>query len=784
LLRPQLPQSAAQQNNQKMKLKLFAAAIAAGLWCICLQAQNTIEGNVTDLEGEPLMGATIQVVGSTNGTITNEKGMYQLRNLREGRYELKFSFLGYTSVVREVQLNRSVKMDVALKRMAYVSEEYTVSAYRASREEPVSQVTRGLKEIENEFQGQDAGFLLEKLSPSVVTFSESGTNFSNYSGFRLRGMDQTRVNMTLNGVPLNDMIDQGVFFSNFTDFGNSIQSVQVQRGVGISTNGTSSYAGSINFESLNVYDSVPSAEIQLSAGSFNTLRASAELQTGRMDNNMAFYARYAGLKSDGYRDNTGTDSRSFFLSGAYFAKKHIIKFTGFIGRSQNGLAYLPVAISDIEENPRTNYVSANDKDDFGQWMSQVQHSYQINERMNLVNTIYYNGAGGDFPAGFISEDGEFTQINYPLFNDHFGAISNLNMATGDRKTDLNFGIHAYTFKRENLEQIIPNFNNPYYEDESRKNEVSVFAKARRELGKFSIFGDVQVRLVSLELSPDEEFLGQQANIPIREWTFINPKLGVSYSYSEKFDLYASLGRTGREPTRFDILGSTQINSDNLDVVEDLNSVQEEYVNDLEVGGNYRSQLFSIQANFFYMQFENEIAPIGEFIPESFVQVYKNQESSYRTGIELDYSWSVLPSLRLFGHATYMQSKISEYSPEGSDAIFNDISPILSPEWNVLTSLEYKIVEDLSVRISARYLSESFLELTNDPSLTVPQSFVTDVGLRYVLFDRHELRVDINNITDELYYTNGAPVFGANDEVQPGYFVQPPRSIFATLVMRF
>jgi len=766
--------------------KVYAVFAAILLLVGSTNGQNSIKGKVIGEGDQPLIGAAVVLQGTSLGVVTDESGEFELTKLSDGKYTVVFSFLGYQSKTRIVELSGAdIEINIELQVNTFVSEAFTVTAVRASKDEPVSQVTRGLKSIENRFQGQDASFLLEKLSPSIVTYSESGTNFSNYSGFRLRGMDQTRINMTLNGVPLNDMIDQGVFFSNFTDFGNSIQSVQIQRGAGTSSNGVSSYAGSINFESINVYDTVPSIEVQLTAGSFNTYRASAELKTGKMENNFAFYARYAGMISDGYRDNTSTDSRSFFLSGAYFGKKHTFKFTGFLGRSKNGLAYSPVSIRDIEANPRTNYISPNDIDDFGQWMTQIQHNYAISMRASLTNTIYYNGAGGDFPFGFDTEDGSFSQINFPLFNEHIGAMSQLNWSSVDNSLRLNFGLHGYTFKRENLEQFIPFFDDPYYEDESQKDEFSAFAKARKSFGRLTIFGDIQLRAVNLSLRPDTEFLGDPlATIDDRTWTFINPRVGLTYKINERLSAYLSAGRTGREPTRFDILGSTQINAGNIMIAQDENSVDPEFVNDFELGVKVSGTDFSLNLNGFFMQFENEIAPIGEFIPEGFVQVYENQESSFRAGVELDYSWMISDQLTLFGNATFMQSQISEYTPEGSEDTFENITPILSPDWNVQTSLEFEIIDDLFISVRSRYLSESFLELTNNSDLKVPESIVIDAGLRYTILGKHQIKVDFNNLLDELYYVNGAPVIALDGTLEPGYFVQPPFNFAATIVLRF
>lgn len=664
--------------------------------------------------------------------------------------------------------------------LAVELEEINISAIRALPDEPVTATTIDRKSIERNFQGQDGAFLLEQLSPAIVTYSESGTSLSNYGQMRLRGIDQTRINITLNGVPLNDMIDQGVFFSNMIDFGNSLQSVQVQRGVGTSTNGVASYAGSVNFESPALTGSHPYANIELTGGSFNTFRASAEVATGLQENKTSFYARVSHIRSDGYRRHTGTDANSIFFSGGYFGAKHSLKFTGVAGRSRNDLAYIPVDLSDIKQDPRTNYVSENDIDDFGQWLAQLQHTWRFTNRQFLSTTLYYGGAGGDFPAGYTDSTG-FVQINYPLYNNHFGLISNYSLQTEDLRSRVNLGLHAYTFRRRNVEYIVPNQIDPYYDDRSQKDEVSIFGKWNRRFGALQVLADVQLRAVKLSLSPDEVYLGQPVMVPDRDYFFINPKLGVSYDLNQEWQIYTSYGRSGREPTRFDILGSTQINTSNIDNVINTNSIDPEFVNDFEAGLRFRGDRLSFQANAFYMQFENEIAPIGVYIPEAFVQIYKNQESSYRLGAELELNWQILEKLSLYTQSAFLRARISSYQPENQDVIYEDVTPILSPELNIRLGATYQVLNTLRVSGEYRYLSSSFLELTNQPGLTVPSSSVFNMTLSWQFWREHELRVQLNNITDELYYTYGAPGSSGNE---PAYFVQPPRHLYLSLNLRF
>lgn len=752
-----------------------------------LQAQFSISGVVQDSSNNPLPGANISIPALDRGVYSNENGTFSIEDLPAGSYTLTVSYLGYSPVQREVKLGNDVfsgNVAITLEQRPTTTDVAIIRGVRAPATAPVSQVTRSKAEIEAVYTGQDGAFLLEELSPSLVSYSESGTQLSNYGQLRLRGIDQTRINMTLNGVPLNDMIDQGVFFSNFTDFGNSIESVQIQRGVGTSSNGVSSYAGSVNFESVDIWSADPGAQLQLTGGSFNTLRASAEVQTGKLENNTAFYTRFTQTEADGYRYNSGTSSYSMFFSGGWQGKKHQFNFTGFTGRSKNQLAYLPVALSDIENDPKTNYVSPNDRDDFGQWMGQLHHQYRISPQMRWSNTFYYSGAGGHFPAGFANENGEFTQIDYPLYNDHFGYLSHLDGRSAQYDIQWNAGIHLYTFRRVNEEAVVPNFSSPYYSDRSQKDELSGFFKVEKKIHGWRFFADAQIRYVRLGMDADESFLGMPASIPDRSWLFLNPKLGASYQLSRHSQAYASFGRTGREPTRFDILGSTQINASNLDLVQNTESVAAEYVNNLELGYRFRTSSLQLQANAFFMQFENEIAPIGAFIPEGFVQIYENQESSRRYGLELVYQWSLTDQWELQGQASWMQAQISEYYDRNLDMTFQNVTPILSPEWNLSQSLQYNITDGFVIGARLRYLSEQFMELTNNDELTVPSSFVVDTYLHLQATENIHFQFQFNNVFDELYYTYGAPVTGPAGQTEAGYFVQPPRHIYATLTFNF
>ncbi len=753
-------------------------------------AQTTIRGEIRDNETlEPLSGAHVEAKDSKNRTVTNDQGTFSLEIKNKENFTLEISFVGYESQAIELSLPGNNFIEIALVPRV-ILEEVVVKAVRADEHIPVTKSTVNRKDIILGYWGQDAVLNLERIVPSILSHSEAGSNFANYSLMRMRGIDQTRINITLNGVPLNDMVDQGVFFSNFPDFTNNIETVQVQRGVGTSTNGTASYAGSINYESTRLNRPEPEGSLQLTGGSFGSFLASAAISSGLIQDRWAFSTRYTKSYSDGYKFHSGSNGESLFFSAGYFGKKDLVKINLLKGQNRNELAYLPVFIDDIRAEPRTNYLDPGDKDDFSQSVVQLQHTHWFDSQLSLSSSLYYGSAGGDFPFGFDDGTGNIVQINYPLHNDHYGIMTSVSGETNSG-WQLDAGFHAYIFKRKNEEGFLPDKDNPYYSDRTNKDEVSVFGKAGRGFGPWNLYGDLQVRMVSIEFEPDLEYLQGQGVptdgliVPERNWTFVNPKVGVRYQASDATSLFLSLGYSGREPTRADILGSTVISAYNLDVVLDVDAVKAEYVADLELGVDLVLGKFQVQANLFYMDFKDEIAPTGEFITEGFVQLRQNIADSYRAGLEAAWSWAPLNKLKFQGQTTYMKSKVKTFAPGGSSDIYNDVEHILTPDWLINARGDYQLGKHLTVGLSGRYVSESFLELTNQPDLIMPDFVVANAQVT-INWRSHQLDLRFNNLFDELYFTNGAPVdVDFDGQIDgPGYLVQAPRHFFATLRINF
>lgn len=757
--------------NQISLQRLVLAVVFIFLYSSTVLAQS-ISGIVLDAKtGEPLAGVNILVKETTTGTATALDGSFTL-TLPEGAQILKVSYVGYQPQEVAAQPDMRILMEPAL-----LLEEIIIKGVRADNTDPVTQSTISRKRIEAVYNGEQPIFYLEELSPSITAYSESGTKLVNGGYMRLRGISQERINITLNGVPLNDMIDHGVFFSNFTDISGGFESVQVQRGVGTSSNGLASYAGSINFESVNLEQLQQGGSLEMGIGAYNTVRLNTKIASGLIDNKWSFFGSYSKILSDGYRDHTSTNAYSFFFSGGYFGEKDLIKINAFDARSRNGLGYLEAAESDIKVNPRINYLNEHDKDDFGQRFVQLQHIRTFSEQFSTSTSLYYGGAGGDYFYTYVGSDASLQQINYPLRNDHYGMMVTGHYAT--HGLEVSSGVHTYFFDRVNEESVSPGFENPYYHETSSKTEVSWFAKADYQYSKWSLTADLQMRTMELRISPDYEYIGRPSEGDIiKNWTFWSPRVGVSYRMSNHFLGYASVGRTGREPTKIDIFGGFNLGAVNYAQAR-ANSFNPEYVTDVEAGVKVNYQALALTANFFFMDFKDEISPIGEILDFG-IQRRENIADSYRSGVEVEWRALPLPKLTYTGSLTYMKGKIKEFT-DADLVTHTNVEPILTPNWIANQKISYTVLPGLSAGVSARYVGESYLGLANLPNNVLPASFVTDVQVQYEA-KPVTIKLDVNNLTDELYYSSGVPAAAEGGE--PGYFVNAGRNVFLTVKLNF
>ncbi|MCO6466522.1 MAG: TonB-dependent receptor [Bradyrhizobiaceae bacterium] len=674
-----------------------------------------------------------------------------------------------------------------------LAKSVVVSSVRASDQAPITQSTIDSVRIAREMVGQDAEYVLERTIPSIVAYSESGTNLSNYGSFRLRGMDQTRVNVTLNGAPLNDMIDQGVFFSNITDLLNGMHSVQVQRGVGTASNGTASFAGSVSIESAMPVSQTPTARLQLTTGSFGLLRGSVEASTGTIAEGVSATVKLSSFSTDGYRYHTSTSGYSGMFGLSMQRGSDLFRLTAVGGRTQNQLGYLPVPEPLTIIDPRTNINDSTDHDDFGQYLLQAEWSHAFNYRTAISTMIYAGGAGGDYFGGFRDSIGMLTQINYPLENRNYGILSTFTLDDVWKGANLAAGVHAYTFRRRNWETVSPENLTPYYADTTRKQEVSAFAKLAWDIGEpadyphVRVQADVQTRYVSMDFIPDAAL--SATTIPQHDWLFVNPNVGVHLQLNEQHEAYASVGSTGREPTRFDLLGGTQITPANIHVLTQPNTVRPEHVLDAEVGYRLRTTVFgelqpnlTLDVNAFGMMFTDEIAPVGQYIDQYFVQLRTNVAKSRRYGLEAQLHLAITSRLSLSANLTYMKSNINSVYLAAIDSTVHNVQAVLTPEWVNSTNLQWDPLSWLGITLSSRTLSSSFLELTNASNLTLSGFTLVDLGLQLHV-DAVRFTFKCNNLGNLQYSTNGGVDYSTGSAV-PALFMQAGRNFWIMAELQF
>jgi iron complex outermembrane receptor protein len=434
-----------------------------------------------------------------------------------------------------------LKAQDTLRRDTTNALKEVIVIYQADKRTPITFQNISSKDLKTKSTGQEPSFLLSE-TPSITNYSDAG-NSQGYSYFRLRGIDQTRINMTLDGVPLNEPEDQGAYFSNYPDILNSVSKIQIQRGVGTSKNGVASYGGSVQLFSPNLYDSTK-ITFGLGYGSFNSLRAFGEYNSG-VKNRKALYIRASQIYSDGYKYNSSNNSKSVFMSSGLFYDKSTWKMNLLAGHQQNQLAWLGVSDSLISIDRQTN-ANKNERDQFTQCLAQLQNNWRPNNSSSVQTSVYYTFLKGNYDFNLNSFLGlPITDelYNYAFQSNLIGFFSNYTFSKNRFKSTT--GVHGNIYNRQHLgsEKSLGQL----YQNTGYKNEASAFTKADYTFNRFTFFADIQYRYSTFD------YKGTVA-LDKMQWHFINPKAGLSVEVKPNSIIYYSIGSTGREPTRNDLFG--------------------------------------------------------------------------------------------------------------------------------------------------------------------------------------------------------------------------------------
>ena len=666
-------------------------------------------------------------------------------------------------------------------------DEVVVSASRANDKIPVTYSQLKKNTIQKVNLGQDIPVLLNFL-PSVVSTTFDGTGIG-YTDYRIRGADNSRINVTINSIPYNDADSQTTFFVNLQDFTSSVENIQVQRGVGTSTNGAGAFGASVNILTDNVSEN-PFGQIASSIGSFGTFKNTVRFGTGLLENHFAFSGRLSKIDSDGYVDRAFSDLRSYFLDGVYRDENTLVKAVVFGGEEITGLSFFGLNAAGLETDRTFNsdglFLDADGNiqfydrqtDNYKQDHFQLHLTQQFDENWTGNLSAHYTDSRGFFEQ-YIESDPTFFNPNLtfyglPTFDVDGETISRSDLTT---KRHLNSNFYGTVFSllysndalnvtlggawnRYDGEQFgevtalefgrLPTFPFRFYDNGTDKKDFNVYAKASYELNKqFFLFGDIQLRTINYEASGSYFTFDGISNLNVDEhYTFFNPKAGITYRPNMKNSIYFSYARANREPARVDF---------------ETGDPESESVNDFELGWRYVSQNVQLNTNIYYLDFEDQLVLTGELDNVGF-PIRTNSGRSYRLGLEIDANikldkWTLRPNIAI------SSNKNIDFLVEDEDGGFNNLGNTnisFSPNLVAGNVLAFQISKECSASLFSKYVGEQFL--TNENTNPLDSYFVNDLNLQYaipqiVFMKSLVLTAQVNNIFNVAYENNGYVFFG-------------------------
>ena len=681
------------------------------------QTPIQVQGLILAPTGEPVPSARIEIDGQEPIT-TDEGGRFQL-GLEPGEWELSVSHPAYRLLRHRVTVGtESLDLELQLEWVTSVEEAITVIGIRAGENVPVTKRNMDREEIETFSYGQDVPELLAH-TPSMNWYSDSGIG-SNYSYFSMRGIQQTRINMTFDGAPLNDPAEHALFFNNFHDFLSTVDSIQIQRGVGTSAVGSPAYGGSVNFASQAPAQD-HGGDARLVLGSYDTARASIGYESGLFDNGLYVSGRFSYANTDGYRERSGTEHHTLFLNAGWQSERSSLTLVAFSGQEKTQLAYLAVDPDTLSENRRFNPLTEEDRDNFGQDFAQLKYMRDLGGDTLLTASFYYNGAQGWFQL-WDDPVAQNDLLRFGIDQGFFGSMVTLSAGTENLSATL--GVHYNDFSGDHF--LDTDASGRLYENTGFKETANAFGKVEYRLGQTLLFGDLQLRWAGFSYEGDVE-LGSV------DWTFLDPKIGVRQMLSPGLSLYGSIGRAQREPARLDLL----LGEDNATIPHDLEAVKPESVTNFEGGVNFNTPELALQANVYLMEFRDEIALTGE-LSEIGLPLRRNVDRSYRRGVEVDLKWMPVPNWSVLHSLNVSRNRIRSWTQFydvydeqgawiGSEPInYQNVRPLLSPE--LIFNLGAKWANrDTSIGLMGRFVAESQLDNTGLSQFQTP-SF-TNLDLR-------------------------------------------------------
>ena len=668
-------------------------------------------------------------------------------------------------------------------------DEVLVKAVRVDAKSPITHSNLSKEEIAKRNIGQDLPMLLNFL-PSVVTSSDAGAGIG-YTALRVRGVSSQSTNVTINGIPYTDAESLGAFWVNLGDFSSSIENLQVQRGVGTSTNGSGAFGASINILT-DAASQEASGEISNSFGSFNSRKHTVKFSTGLMNEHFEIAGRLSNIASDGYVDRASTDLKSYFLQGTYVDDNTLIKAITFGGsevtyQSWNGIdedmlrddRTYNTAGEYEDENGDTQFYD-NEVDDYKQDHYQLHWNQRFNNNWSTNIGLNYTYGRGFFEQ--FKEDEDFATYGLDplvvdgqpleetdlirrrwLDNDFY--VLNASVNYKNNEIDVTSGISASHYDGDHFGEVIwarfasqSNIRDRYYDGNALKNDLSVFSKATYKLNdRFQLYGDVQVRNVNYKTSGVNSDLSEF--LVDENFTFFNPKAGVTYRYDDTNDLYFSYARANREPNRNDF--------------ESNPDVKPEQLNDFELGWRHKKGNFTFNANTYFMLYNEQLVLSGE-LNDVGAPLRTNSGKSYRLGIELEAVVPVTKQLTLQPNIALSSNKNDETvrSFDGELQNLGSTDIAFSPSVVAANAIVYQPIKNFQVSLLSKFVGDQFMSNTEADASKLDSFFTNDINLVYTIKPKSIFKTVVftglvNNIFNEKYESNGYYFTYDDDFSNPG-----------------
>ncbi len=716
-------------------------------------------------------------------------------------------------------------------RRRILTPEVVVSATRATDKTGTAYQNVSRAQLQARNFGQDIPYLLDQ-TPSVVTTSDAGTGVG-YTGLRIRGTDGTRINVTLNGVPVNEAESHGVFFVDLPDLASSTQSIQVQRGAGPSTNGAGAFGASLNVETLGLRPTAY-AEINNSAGSFGTWKSTVMAGTGLLNGHFTVDARASRVQSDGYVDRAASRLKSLYLAGTYSDKKTLLRALVLTGYETTYQSWYGLADSLLHKNRRYNEAGTdygqhlpaykNQTDNYQQEYYQFLVSRQLTNALNLSVTPFWTRGGGYYEEYKANQGFAQYGIGGPVYQsapgggfdtlattdvirrrwlktDLYGATYALQLRpTGRRVTEATLGGAFVGYRGQHFDELtwaqrgsfIPESGTRYYDEpNAHKTDFNVYARANLAItDKLAAFGDLQYRAVRYELfAPGGRPTGGKSQQTLH-FNFLNPKAGLTYQLKPDLQAYASFAIARREPTR----------TDYTDTPANRRPTAETLFN-YEAGLRRTAGKVQLNLNYYYMHYRNQLVLSGH-LDDVGNPIHTNVADSYRTGVEGQLTCRPISALSLTATATASRNKINNYTDYLADydqggeqaTAFKQTNIAFSPALTAAYTIEYEPVAGLKLAALAHYAGRQYLDNTSVASRSIAPYYVQDLRLRYLWrpaafagLREVELALLANNVFATEYVNNGYTygyVSGGQAQHFNYFYPQAKTNFLASLNLRF